>query len=131
MRERESSEEFVRRQLELADEFLSDARDLLAAGSLRSAIDRAYYAMFHAAQAVLFARGIKPKTHVGVIRIFGKEIVEKGLIDRRYGRYLNEAFDARLAGTYEVFAEPGEELAEEIVEKAGMFVEKIREILES
>ena len=131
MREKESSEEFVRRQLELADEFLSDARDLLAAGSLRSAIDRAYYAMFHVAQAVLFARGVKPKTHVGVIRTFGKEIVEKGLIDRRYGRYLNEAFDARLAGTYEVFAEPGEELAEEIVEKAGMFVEKIREILES
>jgi len=72
---------------------------------------------------VLSARGIKPKTHVGAIRTFGKEIVEKGLVDRRYGRYLNEAFDARLAGTYEVFAEPEKELAEEIVEKAEMFVE--------
>ena len=131
MRETISSKEFVRKQLELAEEFLTDAKDLLNAKRLRSAIDRAYYAMFHAAQAMLFARGIKPKTHVGVIRAFGKEIVEKGLIEKKYGRFLNEAFDARLAGTYEVFAKLDEELAEEIVEKAGMFVEKIKEILES
>lgn len=76
-------------------------------------------------------KGIRAKTHVGVVRMFGKEIVEKGIIDRKYGKFLSEAFDARIAGTYEVFAEPERDFAEEIVEKARMFVEKIREILES
>ncbi|MBC7114616.1 MAG: HEPN domain-containing protein [Archaeoglobi archaeon] len=46
----------MRRQLELADEFLSDAIELLSTGRLRSAIDRAYYAIFHAAQALLSAK---------------------------------------------------------------------------
>lgn len=105
MREIRSSKELLLKQLKLSEEFLSDAQELMLTGRLRSAIDRAYYAMFHAAQAVLFMKGRKPKTHVGVIRMFGKEIIEGGVLDRKYGRFLNEAYDARHRSTYEITAE--------------------------
>jgi len=38
--------------LELADEFLADAKLSLEHSRLRSAINNAYYAMFHASQAI-------------------------------------------------------------------------------
>jgi len=59
MTEMRPSKEFVEECLKLADEFLGDAKRFLALGRPRSATDRAYYAMFHAAQAVLASRGFK------------------------------------------------------------------------
>lgn len=45
----EPSQEFVKRQLQLADEALSDAKYLLQDSRLKAASNRAYYAMFYAA----------------------------------------------------------------------------------
>lgn len=47
----EPSPVYVQRELQSADEALSDAVYLLQAGRLRAAANRAYYAMFHAVQA--------------------------------------------------------------------------------
>ena len=55
----EPSREYVRRCLELADEFLADAKPCLEHLRLRSAINSAYYAMFHASQAILASKGIR------------------------------------------------------------------------
>ena len=40
------------------------------------AISEAYYAMFHAAKALLALRGIHPKTHAGVVSQFGLQFVK-------------------------------------------------------
>ncbi len=43
----EPSGDYVREQLRLAEEALSDARYLLEDNRLKAAANRAYYAMFH------------------------------------------------------------------------------------
>ena len=68
----EPSKEYVRRCLELADEFLADAKLCLEHSRLRSALSHAYYAMFYASQAILASRGITPpKTHKGLRELLG------------------------------------------------------------
>ena len=124
------SREYVRRCLELADEFLADARLCLEHSRLRSAINSAYYAMFHASQAILASRGIKPpKTHKGLRKLLGREIIIKGLLEKEFGRDLSEAFEMRQASTYDIYASFGEEGVSEIVDKAKRFVKRIKEII--
>lgn len=126
----EPSKEYVRRCLELADEFLADAKLCLAHSRLRSAVNNAYYAMFHASQAILASKGFSPpKTHKGLRELLGKEVIMAGLLEKEFGRDLSEAFEMRQAGTYDIYASFGEKGVGEIVDKANRFVKRIREIL--
>src|SRR3990172_6816347 len=64
--------EYARTRLELAREMLADAKSLCDEGRLRSAADRAYYTMFHAAQAALAGRGEKaPRAPKGLRAMLG------------------------------------------------------------
>jgi len=125
----EPSREFVKKCLDLANEFLRDAKLSLKNGRLRSAVNNAYYAMYHGAQAALSSKGFKPKTHSGLRELFGKEIVLKGLAEKQLGKSLSEAFSMRQASTYDVYAEFGKEKVEDIVTKAEAFVRKMNELV--
>ncbi|WP_164974701.1 HEPN domain-containing protein [Halegenticoccus tardaugens] len=63
-------------------------------------VNRLYYACFHAAQAVLYAKGFEPTSHRGVSTLFGKEIVLKGDAPRDDGRFLSELWDLREQADY-------------------------------
>jgi len=108
---------------------LQDAQILLNGGRWRSAIDRAYYAMFHAAQAVLYARGYKPKTHEGTKTMFGEHVIKVQLAERRFGKMLTKAYDMRQASDYEVDIVFGEEDVGGVVKMAEEFVQKMKEIV--
>ena len=126
----EPSREYVRRCLELADEFLADAKLCLEHSRLRSAINSAYYAMFHASQAILALKGIRPpKTHKGLRELLGRETIITGLLEKEFGRDLSEAFEMRQASTYDIYANFGEEAVTKIVNKAERFVKRIKEII--
>jgi len=64
--------EFVRASLRRADKALLAAKFLLEKDLLEDSISRAYYAMFHAAQAILYTKGLKAKSHVGIKSLFGE-----------------------------------------------------------
>jgi uncharacterized protein (UPF0332 family) len=83
------------------------AQLLLQAGNADGAVNRAYYAMFDAAQPVLASIDPKlaeGKTHASIIRRFSLHVIKPGFISADHGRFLNEAEDLRLAADYE--AEP-------------------------
>ena len=63
-------------------------------------MNRLYYACFHAAQAVLYAKGFDPTSHRGVSTLFGKEIVLGGDAPRDDGRFLSELWDYREQADY-------------------------------
>lgn len=56
----EPSKDYVNKCLQLADEALEDANILWAKHRVRATVNRCYYAMYHAAEAVLYDRGFKP-----------------------------------------------------------------------
>lgn len=84
---------------------LASARLLLADGDLDGACNRAYYAMFDAAQAALLRAepGRNPaatKTHSGLIAAFGRYLVKPGLLPSDLGRALNQVERVRLLADY-------------------------------
>jgi uncharacterized protein (UPF0332 family) len=46
-------------------------------------MSRAYYAVFHAARALLLLEGAEPKTHAGVARMIGEQLVRSGKLDAK------------------------------------------------
>ncbi len=128
----EPSRNYVEGRLLLADEMLHDARMLLEKGSLRSAADRAYYAMFHASQAALLSQGIAaPRSHQGLRSAFGKHLIIPGKIERQFGRALTRAFRLRQESSYEAYARRDEETVADLVARAFLFVERMRKLISS
>ena len=88
-----------------AERGLSAARLLLDSGDTEGACNRAYYAMYYAAQAALLAAGIAEpedgyKTHQGLIAAFGKHLVLCGHIDQSFGRSINKVQRFRQIADY-------------------------------
>ena len=87
-----------------SQEAAAAARLLLDRGFADSAVNRAYFAMFHAARSLLArmqpdARRVK--RHATIIGLFSRLVVRERGIDPSFGRSFNLAFDRRLLVDYE------------------------------
>jgi uncharacterized protein (UPF0332 family) len=93
--------EAVDRQLAQARQALADATGAREADlSDAVVVNRLYYACFHAAQAVLYDRGVEPESHGGVVSLFGSEVVVAGDAPRDRGRFLNDLSTHRKRADY-------------------------------
>jgi uncharacterized protein (UPF0332 family) len=97
---------------------------MLERESYRSAVDRAYYAMFHAVRAALHKERVDlPKSHAGLRNLFGQHFLLNDKLDKNLGRWLGQAFRLRQQGDYEVHTQLQREPAEEALANAEKFVQ--------
>lgn len=119
----------VKGYLDKAQNKLGVAEKLLDSKAYDDAVSRAYYAAFHAAQAMLLIEGLSADTHHGVVTLFGLHFVKTGKIDKKFGRYLANLKDDRENGDYEIFSTIDEELARKAVKEAREFVAEINKLI--
>ncbi|MEM3503507.1 MAG: HEPN domain-containing protein, partial [Nitrososphaeria archaeon] len=101
-------------EIKNSKERLEAAELLLNNGKIVDSINRAYYAMFHAARALLLLYGIEPKTHEGVVREFSRIIVEEKVMDKGFAKNLRQIFETRESVDYRIGVLFDQEEAEEI-----------------
>ena len=120
----------IAQHLRRADGLLTVAHDLLVGGHPVDSVGRSYYAMFHAARAVLKELGVERKSHHGLWAAFGEHVAAKGMMDPKYHRYGLDAFSARVDSDY--LAEPDDTAddAREVLDMARDFVAACRSFLE-
>jgi len=123
------TDDSVQKHLQKAEELLADARLLIERDRRRSAADRAYYAMFAAAQAALLQKGITAKTHKGLKSQFSREFVKTGIVDRALIRHLEETFDARQASAYEAEFLLSRDVIQRYLEQAEAFIDRVKELV--
>ncbi|MEW6680404.1 MAG: HEPN domain-containing protein [bacterium] len=63
-------------------------------------VNRAYYAMFYVALALLQKIGKVPVKHTGVISIFDTEFVLKDIFPKELSRAFHKAFELRQTSDY-------------------------------
>lgn len=90
--------------LERAERCIRVAEDLLRLDHWPECVSRSYYAMFHAATAVLLGLGVERSSHHGVWAAFGQFVTARGLLNARYHRMGLKWFRARDESDY--FAAP-------------------------
>lgn len=122
--------EEVKLHLEKAHQKLRAAEVLLNSKLYADVVSRAYYAMFHAAKAVLLLKGVKPRTHVGVIKEFGLEFVSEGYVDELLGKSFSAARENREFADYDIHVKITEEEAKETLNNAKSFVEVVERLIE-
>jgi len=93
--------EYIRYRIESARKTYEAAKVLADNEFWNSAVNRLYYAVFYAVNALLVLNEIQTKSHSATKSKFSLHFVKTGKFDKKYGRLLAELFDWRQKGDYE------------------------------
>ena len=116
--------ELIKGYIQKAEGKLGVARRLFASGDYEDAVSRAYYAVYHATQALLLTEGQRAETHRGVITLFGLLFVKTGKFNKNLGKFLANLKDDRESVDYEVFSYIEKETAETALKEAEEFLKE-------
>ena len=83
-----------------ADESMRAARVLVDAALLHDAESRLYYAIYHAAVALLLTEGLEPRSHAGTASMLGLHFVKTGRMDPEDARLFARIQKYRLEADY-------------------------------
>ncbi|MGN1146289.1 MAG: HEPN domain-containing protein, partial [Acetatifactor sp.] len=119
--------DLIKYRLSTAQEKLTSAKLLLDAGLYKDSIGRSYYAIFSAIRAILAIRQVDFTKHAGVIAYFQKEFIKTEIFDKRYSKYLQQAFQIRNSCDYDDFFIVSKQDAKEQYERAKEILAVIEE----
>lgn len=122
-------EKKISQELDLAEQLLQDARFLLDKGSLRSSVNRTYYAAFHGIRALLASEGLNPKTHKGVLNQFGEKFIKTEKMDISFSDSLRRCFDARQEADYDIFVSFELDEVEGLITEVEALIEQVKQFL--
>lgn len=122
-------DDLIHYRLSSAREKLTSAKLLLEAGLYKDSVGRSYYAIFSAIRAILAVRQVDFSKHAGVIAYFQKEFIKTGIFDKKYSKYLQQAFQIRNSCDYDDFFIVSKQEAEEQYERATEILALIEEYM--
>lgn len=121
----------VKNLLNLAAEKISAAKLLLKMSYERDAVSRAYYSMYHAAQAMLIAEGKTAKGHAGTVSAFNHWFVKTEKVLSKYTIAFSSLKESREFADYESLKSFSEKDAKEAIIDAEEFLEMAEKYIES
>lgn len=116
-------------RIERAEETFKDAELLLTNNSLKSALNRFYYAAFYAARALLATKGLDSSKHSGVIALFNQHFVKTGIMKIETSKVLSKSFEMRQDTDYEDFIVVTKEEVEKLKKDVRIFIEECKTVL--
>ena len=121
----------IQAYMKRASEMLEVAWHNLDDGYNHTAVNRAYYAVFNAANALLATKGITRSKHSGVIAAFRQYFIKTGEIESEYGRIFGQLLDDRNVSDYVILEEIETAQASHDVSEAKRFVTRVDAFLQS
>ncbi len=127
---KEDREALARYRMERSFETLEEAKLLFDGKKYVGAINRIYYAMFYAINALLILEGYSSSKHSGVMSLFNRHFVRTGIVSKEAGRFFQEMFVVRSKGDYGDFKTFTKEEAKSALGKCAKCLEELKEALE-
>ncbi len=115
--------------LDGAYDALRSAQYNLDGGFCGVAVNRAYYAFFYGATALLLTLDIARSKHSAVLAAFRQHFVKRGIFSIEDSRAYGEAFELRNVTDYEMLGQADESQAHVVLERARDFVERCKAYL--
>jgi uncharacterized protein (UPF0332 family) len=120
----------IKYRLQQADDSMKEAEVLLKEGmSLRSVMNRLYYAMFYTVLALLQEKQLGTSKHYGAISLFDREFIKSGIFDKELSKTLHRSFELRQKGDYMEQPEITKADIDEILPKTVSFINEIKQYL--
>ena len=118
-------EDLARYRITTAKEDLKVWQILLDADEYRGANNRAYYAIFHAINAIHALDGNGYKRHKDTIANFDKQYVKTEIFPREIGRKISKAEEIRHASDYDDFYIASKSEADNLISIANEFIKLV------
>ena len=125
----EERDTIVKMRIQQANETYAEMGILIDNKLWRNAANRLYYACYYATQALMIHSGHQPKSHSGLIGLFGLHFVKSGIISDEVAFVLQALFDLRLKGDYDVWVDVQPEMVLPLVEPAKKLIIEIENLL--
>jgi uncharacterized protein (UPF0332 family) len=119
----------ARHRMERASAACREGDILADHGSNRGAVNRYYYAAFHASRALLATLDLDSARHSGVIALFQQHFVKTGRFPTDTARALPRSFEKRLSSDYSDFVEIEAEDVARIRAEVHAFLETCGQLL--
>ena len=114
--------ELSKYRYERALEDLKSAKEVFELGSYKLALNRSYYAIFHAMRAVNVLDEFDSSKHSGVIAHFNQYHVKTGDFEKIASKIIQNAMEMREHADYEDFFVASKKDAEEQINRAEQFL---------
>ena len=115
---------------ERAEEMLVAVKKNYEQDELKTALNRSYYAIFHAMRSVNCLDGYDSSKHSGVISHFNQSILKTGKMDPIFSDTIKKASYCREKSDYDDFYVVSRKDAKEQIEKAEEFLKAVREYID-
>ncbi|MGH7800453.1 MAG: HEPN domain-containing protein [Thermodesulfobacteriota bacterium] len=127
---KEDREALARYRMERSFETLEEAKLLFNGKKYVGAINRIYYVMFYAINALLILEGYSSSKHSGVMSLFNRHFIRTGIVSKEAGRFFQEMFVSRSKGDYGDFKTFTKEEAKSGLDKCEKYLQELKEALE-
>ena len=124
------NENLISYRMARSKEAIQAAEIMLENDMLVSAMNRIYYAMFYAVQAILVLSDTSFSKHGQVKGFFNRELIKPGIIPIEMGRLYNKVFEYRQKFDYVDFAIPERDMVVDYIEKAKGFHAEIYDYIQ-
>ena len=125
----EISKEEIQSLVDIALGDLDSSKTLCKSGNYRNSVSLAYYSMFSMARALLLIKGFTPKTHKGLISLFGQEYVKSEGFDAVLASEFSATQTIRENASYAFVDDFTKEQAVDKINLAERFIEECRKFL--
>jgi uncharacterized protein (UPF0332 family) len=115
--------------LDKAERSFGAAKRLLDAGDTDFAASRAYYGYFYIAEALLLSKGLSFSRHGQVISQYGVHFARSEVLDRRFHKFLDDAFALRQLADYSTDPSLEPDTIRGLIEEGEFFLRDAREFL--
>lgn len=122
--------ELIRYRLEQANDTIEDVRILIENNRLRAAVNRIYYGMFYSLLALGIKCDFETSKHAQLIGWFNKNFINEALIDAKYGKIINKAFNRRTKGDYDIYIDFEKATVNEMYNEMQDFISMIKQYVE-
>ncbi|WP_375580342.1 HEPN domain-containing protein [Marivirga tractuosa] len=91
---------YVKYRIDTAYKTFEAAKVLAENNYWNSAVNRLYYSVFYAVNAILVLNEIHTKSHSATKSQFSVHFIKTGKLNKKYGKLLSQLFDWRQRGDY-------------------------------
>lgn len=125
----EDAQLLARDEIQRAQEEITAARVLKDNGLYFKSVVSSYYAVYHGAKAALLKKGISPKSHEGIERMFSLYYIKVNLIETDIGRIIGRLMKLREEADYYPETSFNLKDSSEALEMAERFLENIKKVV--
>ena len=128
---KKEKKEYIKFRIETSHKTVDAAKILFENGFYNSAVNRLYYAVFYAVNALLVNNDLTSQTHNGLRSQFSLHFIVTQKLDKKYGKLLSKLFDWRQKGDYNSYYEFKQEDVSPLFEEIAEMIQEIETLLDN